>query len=299
MKLQFLAAASLMRLSASSVAANESNIRGIADISEEQNESNNNHRVLGWVFATDNLVSLSPLVFFLGSPGGGDEDKEPWSKRNNCNIDGFWAPPPDEKRCRLKSGEKVCSTPGPTGFKGFEFNDLGDGLFSGFELIIQRETFELERLPLIGTYDPISCDFSAVSSDSSLTTISGTMNGKKEMNLVVLRSGGGTRQALAYRGPFIKQEEVDILGLGGIARGLFFEYRITKQGEKGNCTVVDNDSLGGIYVPYLAYQPNPTSESTTEDEGDTCAIQVYDTSKDEFIGDAVTIVYTAASYPSA
>lgn len=174
-----------------------------------------NHRVLKAVpdviLATGNLLSLPPVQVVLASPGGGDDEKVPWTKRNNCNIDGFWAPPPDEKRCRLKSEEKVCSTPGPTGFKGFKINDLGDGLFSGFELIIQRETLELESLPLIGTYDPVSCDFSAVSSDSSLTTISGTMNGKKEMNLVVLRSGGGPRKALAYRGLFVKQEEANVL----------------------------------------------------------------------------------------
>lgn len=179
----------------------------------------------------------------------------------------------------------MCSTPGTTGFKGFEFNDLGDGLFSGFELIIQRETLELESLPLIGTYDPVSCDFSAVSSDSSLTTISGTMNGKKEMNLVVLRSGGGTRQALAYRGPFVKQEEVEVLGDNSL--GFILEYWIVKQGEKGNCTVVDN----GVSGLYLAYQPNPTSESTTEDEGDTCAIQVYDLINDQFIGEQAFVSF--------
>ena len=62
---------------------------------------------------------------------------------------------------------------------------------------------------------------------------------------------------------------------------------------------MDNDSLGGIFS-FVLYQPYLESESTNEDEGeneDSCDIQVYDNFNNEFIGDPVTILYTAASYP--
>ena len=83
-------------------------------------------------YVTGNLVSLSTVAGsrFLNHPV-----EEMRMRRHGPNVTiatlmgfGHLLQMRNVAGVSNKSEEKVCSTPGPTGFKGFKFNDLGDGL---------------------------------------------------------------------------------------------------------------------------------------------------------------------------